>query len=126
MSSQDLLLDESLLTGESIPVGKLHRPLAEDLKPEPVDAVPGGENSPCIFAGTLVVRGTGIASVHATGIHTEMGKIGRALRTIETEQAILQKQIRPFVRNFAIIGAIAGAISVVLFGLLRGSWLEAL
>ena len=115
ISSLDLLLDESLLTGESIPVGKSPQPLAA-----------ASNNSPSIFAGTLVVRGTGIATVHATGVHTEMGKIGRALNTIDTEQAHLQKQMRPFVRNFAIVGAVAGAVTVVLFGLFRGSWLEAL
>ncbi len=126
LSSQDLLLDESLLTGESIPVGKMPQAAAAQVNDRSAAPVPGGENSPYLFAGTLVVRGSGIASVHATGIHTEMGKIGRALRTIDFEQAHLHKQMRPFVRNFAIAGAIAGVTAVVLFGMLRGSWLEAL
>ncbi len=130
VSSQDLLLDESLLTGESVPVRKLAPGLATDAsttsgKP-PGEPKPGGDDQPFIFAGTLVVRGTGQALVHATGMRSEMGKIGRALEGIETEQALLQVQIGRLVRVFAIVGALAGATAVLLFGLLRGSWLEAM
>jgi Ca2+-transporting ATPase len=126
LESLDLLVDESLLTGESVPVRKLASdpqdgpPTAE---PEPV---PGGEDLPCVFAGTLVVRGSGNARVSTTGGRTEMGKIGRALGSIETEQPHLQKQMQWLIRDFAIVGALAGGIVVLLFGLLRGSWLEAM
>jgi Ca2+-transporting ATPase len=126
ISSQDLLLDESLLTGESVPVRKLAPDAATKTSEADSDPKPGGEDLPHIFAGTLVVRGTGQAVVRATGIRSEMGKIGRALETIETEQPRLQVQIRVLVRNFAIVGALAGALTVLLYGLLRGSWLEAL
>lgn len=126
VSSQDLLLDESLLTGESIPVRKLAQQSSTKAGDQPAVPKPGGDDLPYIFAGTLVVRGTGQALVHATGIRSEMGKIGRALETIETEQPRLQYQIRGLVRIFAIIGALAGGATVLLFGLLRGSWLEAM
>ena len=121
INSHDLLLDESLLTGESVPVNKLAQAEPDSSKP----AVPGGENSAAIFAGTLVVRGTGHALVTGTGLHTEMGKIGHALGSINTEQAHLQKQLRWFVRDFAIIGFVAAVLAVLLFGFLRGSWLDA-
>ena len=126
ISSHDLLLDESLLTGESVPVRK--RAPDSSIKAEEPTAKPkpGGDDLPTIFAGTLVVRGTGEALVHATGIGSEMGKIGHALETIETEQPHLQRQIRGLIRYFALVGAIAGGLVVLLFGLLRGSWLEAM
>jgi Ca2+-transporting ATPase len=54
-----------------------------------------------------------------------MGKIGDALHGIEMEQPRLQSQIQRFVRAFAVVGVIAGSLVVLLFGLLRGSWLEA-
>src|SRR5262249_40844205 len=117
LGADDLLLDESLLTGESLPVRK--RVGGAD------EPVPGGEDLPFVFAGTLVARGTGEAEVIATGLRSEMGKIGRALQSIETEQPHLQKQMQWLVRDFAIIAGIAGGLVVLLFGLLRGSWLEA-
>ncbi|GAB2879504.1 HAD-IC family P-type ATPase [Uliginosibacterium flavum] len=126
LSSQDLLLDESLLTGESNPVRKVAQDAAAQNGDKAAVPGPGGEDLPYVFAGTLVVRGTGQALVHATGIRSEMGKIGHALQSIETEQPHLQKQISGFVRNFAIIGAVAGGLAVLLYGLLRGSWLEAM
>ncbi|MEO8444098.1 MAG: cation-translocating P-type ATPase [Gammaproteobacteria bacterium] len=128
--AHELLLDESLLTGESVPVRKLARPAGTGTgtgtgiaDPTPR---PGGDDLPFIFAGALVVRGTGLAEVRATGLRSEMGKIGHALRGIETEQPRLQQQMRAFVLGFAIVGGLAGGLTVLLFGLLRGSWLEAL
>ena len=126
LSSQDLLLDESLLTGESVAVRKLAPEDSVKTSDTPATPKPGGDDTPFLFAGSLVVRGTGQAQVKATGIRTEMGKIGHALETIETEQPRLQVQIHRLVRDFAIIGVIAGALIVVLYGLLRGSWLEAM
>ncbi len=126
ISSADLLLDESLLTGESLPVRKVASERPANIGDASAIPGPGGDDLPHVFAGTLVVRGSGHALVHATGSRSEMGKIGRALRSIETEQPHLQVQLRSLVRVFAIFGALAGGLTVVLFGLLRGSWLEAM
>jgi Ca2+-transporting ATPase len=120
----DLMLDESLLTGESVAVRK--SAAISGTNPDVSQAVPGGEDLPYVFAGTLVVRGTARALVHATGARSEMGKIGRDLRTIETEQPHLQRQMHWLIRDFAIVGAVAGGLTVLLFGLLRGSWLQAM
>jgi P-type Ca2+ transporter type 2C len=125
ISAHDLLLDESLLTGEAVPVGKSIHCTTVNKECSAGAIKPGGEDLPYIFAGTLVVRGTGHALVHATGVRSEMGKIGHALSTIETEQPHLQRQIHAFVRVFAIIGVLIGSLTVLLFGLLRGSWLDA-
>jgi len=122
--SHDLMLDESLLTGESVAVRK--SAAISGTKTDVSQTVPGGEDLPYVFAGTLVVRGTARALVHATGARSEMGKIGRDLRTIETEQPRLQRQMHWLIRDFAIVGAVAGGLTVLLFGLLRGSWLQAM
>ena len=124
LTAEDLLVDESLLTGESVSVRKSARP--RDAGAEDRREAPGGDDSPRLYAGTLIVRGTGRARVHATGARSEMGQIGHALRGIELEQAHLQRQLRWLVRDFSIVGALAGAAVVVLFGTLRGSWLNAL
>lgn len=124
--SSDLLVDESLLTGESVAVRKLALDGLAESGSQSQAPAPGGEDLPYVYAGTLVVRGSGHALVQATGVQSEMGKIGRALGSIETEQPHLQKQIRWLVRDFAIFGIVAGALVVGLFGLLRGSWLEAM
>ena len=126
LSSDDLLLDESLLTGESLPVRKIVHTAFAGIEDGRTVPGPGGDDLPHVFAGTLVVRGTGVARVHGTGIRSEMGKIGRALHSIETEQPHLQLQIRSLVLWFSVVGALAGSLIVVLYGLLRGSWLEAM
>ena len=119
IGGNDLLADESLLTGESIPVRKL--PSEREM---PWSA-PGGDDLPFVFAGTLVARGAGVARVTATGVRSEMGKIGQALTSITLEQPKLQKQLRWLVRDFAIAGFAVAGLVVVLLGILRSSWLQA-
>ncbi|TKW80170.1 MAG: cation-translocating P-type ATPase, partial [Bradyrhizobium icense] len=115
----DLLLDESLLTGESVPVRKLVNP-SSDAGPAHL----GGDDLPFVFSGTLVVRGSGIAQVTSTGVRTEIGKIGQSLRSLETETPRLQVQTRRLVTMFAIASAVVITLTVLLYGLYRGGWLE--
>ena len=81
---------------------------------------PGGEDLPFVFSGTLVVQGQGIAQVRATGIHTEMGNIGKALQTVQLEGTRLQREIGRLVRALAVVGLASASSWIVVYGLTRG------
>jgi ATPase, P-type (transporting), HAD superfamily, subfamily IC len=73
LDCSNLLINESILTGESVPVRKVQCGGLMDMHP------PGGDGLPSIYSGTLVVQGQGLAQVIATGLDTEMGRIGKRL-----------------------------------------------
>ncbi|HEY9649667.1 MAG TPA: HAD-IC family P-type ATPase, partial [Coleofasciculaceae cyanobacterium] len=119
-----LTVDESLLTGESVPVRKRAAKPGED--PEKLSATlrPGGDDLPCVYSGTLAVQGQGIAQVQATGVHTEMGKIGKALQTVDQEDTVLQKETRRIVGKLTIVAIFICVTVVVIYGLTRADWLH--
>ena len=117
----DLQIDESLLTGESVPVRKTASADVAASK----DRRPGGDDLPYVFSGSLVVRGTGTGEVIATGARSEIGKIGHSLSTLETEPPRLQAQTRRLVWVFALVGGAVSVLAVLLYGMLRGGWLDA-
>lgn len=121
LEADDLLVDESLLTGESVPVRKL----ATGLETKH-DARPGGEDSPLVFSGSLVVRGSGTAEVTATGSRSEIGRIGQSLASLDPEPPRLQTQMNRLVRVFGVVGGAVTVLAVALYGALRGHWLNAL
>ena len=119
VAANGLVVDESLLTGESVAVRK-------SIAVGPVDmARPGGENTPFAYSGTLVVHGEGLAVVRATGQRSELGRIGQALRRITPEPPRLQTETRRLVRIFATFGIGASLVVVLLYGLIHGNWLQA-
>jgi Ca2+-transporting ATPase len=121
LECQDLQTDESLLTGESVPVRKI----VDEGGEVSVDRQPGGDDQPYVYSGSLIVRGTGLGSVLATGVRSAIGKIGQTLSTLETEPPRLQSQTRRFVTVFGMVGAAVGVLVVLLYGFLRGGWLDA-
>ncbi len=117
LDCNNLMVEESLLTGESVPVHK-----AESLTTTEMGR-PGGDNSPFVYSGTLVVGGLAMARVAGTGLNTEFGKIGKSLQTIEPEETLLQKETNRIVRNLALIGLSLCLIMAVVYGLTRGDWI---
>ena len=117
--AQDLSADESLLTGEAGPVRKVVGPAIPDLRP-------GGEDQPLVYSGTLVVRGSALAEVTATGAATEIGRIGASLSALQTEVSGLQHQMHRLVSAFAIAGGLVCLAVVLLHVWLRDGWLEAI
>lgn len=108
LESNHLTIDESLLTGESVPV----------LKNE------NTENK--AYSGTLVVQGKGLAKVLHTGIKTQFGKIGTSLQAIEEDSTRLQREMKKLIRNLFIGGAIISSGVVAAFYFTRGDILKAL
>ncbi|HSQ95625.1 MAG TPA: cation-translocating P-type ATPase [Croceibacterium sp.] len=121
VEASDLQNDESLLTGESLPVGKV---VGAD---SAIDGArrPGGEGHPYVYAGSLVARGSGIARVMATGSRTEIGKIGQSLAMLDTEAPRLRAETTRIVTWCAIGGGGVALVVVALYGLLRGGWIDA-
>jgi Ca2+-transporting ATPase len=116
--SNNVMVDESLLTGESVPVRK--RAWSTGMQADH----PGGDDQPAVFSGTLVVQGQGLAEIRATGPRTEMGKIGAVLETVERGDTGLRTEITRIVRTVALAGLLVCATIVIVYGLSRHNWLE--
>jgi Ca2+-transporting ATPase len=120
LSCVNLSADESLLTGESVPVRKISGSTGHPI------AQPGGDDLPFVYSGTLIVQGAGIAEVYATGAHTAIGAIGTAIQSVEQEHTPLQRETGRLVRILAVGGLILCTFVAVLYGLTRGHWLDGL
>jgi Ca2+-transporting ATPase len=118
LSCGHLLVDESLLTGESVPVRKCD---AQGLFPEMKD--PGGDDQPFVYAGTMVVSGQGIAKIQATGVRTAMGAIGKALEAQEIRSTRLERETERLVGYLAILGLALCTMVAFLYGFTRLDWL---
>lgn len=120
VSCVSLSVDESLLTGESVPVRK-----------SPGDAIlsmarPGGDELPFVYSGTLVVQGHGIAEIKETGSRTELGRVGKALQTIEPEASHLKNETKRVVAIMGIAGLSICGLVALIYGRFSGSWLSGL
>lgn len=112
IEANGILADESLLTGESVPVEKFVE----------VNGNRNGtaiEKNSSIYMGTIVAGGRGKAIVCATGMLTEMGKIADMIQNIETEETPLQKRLDSLGR-YVVFGCLAICAVVSITGVLRG------
>ena len=112
IEAANLRIEESALTGESVP---------SDKRPEPVDAKAGIGDRRCMaYSGTLVAAGTGMGVVTATGAATEIGRISRMMAEVEGLATPLTRQMAAFgkVLSFVIIGmaAVMFLIGWLLYG----------
>ncbi|MGZ5243075.1 MAG: cation-translocating P-type ATPase [Bacteroidia bacterium] len=89
IQSNDFSVNESILTGESLPVYK-----------------DKGKEDCQVYQGTTVAGGLAIATVMAIGNETRLAKIGKSLESIETEKTPLEKQINNFVKKMVILGTV--------------------
>lgn len=114
----NLWVDESLLTGESAPVKKTE--WTENTPP----CNPGGDNLPFVFSGSMIVQGSALVVVTATGPATEIGKIGKALESVTEEPTRLKKEMGKLVARLTIIGITLCAFLVLVFTMTRGNVLN--
>lgn len=113
-----ITVDESLLTGESVPVVRDPDAAAKTLSR-------AGDPGPSLFAGTLVTAGTGVVEVVDTGVRTEVGRIGAALGSIDLARAPLHVEVGRVVRRVALAGiGLCGALVLVYLATGHG-WLAA-
>jgi len=115
LQSVNLLVDESLLTGEPVPVRK------RDWDEVEANIQPGGDDLPFVYSGSMIVQGNGIARVTNIGINTEIGKIGKALDGVKEEPTRLKKEMGSLVKKLTIIAAILCVLVFVGYSLTSGS-----
>lgn len=106
-----LMADESMLTGESVPVRRTTTAHG-----------PGGQG--LIHASTLVVGGHGLAEVTSVGPDTAVGRIGAALRTLRPPPTPMQREIRRAVAIFATLGLGTSFLMALLYVAVHGGWLQ--
>ncbi|MCX6712638.1 MAG: HAD-IC family P-type ATPase, partial [Candidatus Vogelbacteria bacterium] len=110
VSTSNLRLDESLLTGESVPVDKFENET--------------GGSSRLVYAGTLIVAGHGLARVSAIALNTEMGKIGKALESLTPEPTLIHLETNRAVKVMAGVGITLCLILVAIYGFGQGRWID--
>lgn len=89
IQSNDFMVNEAILTGESLPVEK--------------DVTPGKNE---VFQGTQVLAGLAICQTTAIGIKTRLGQIEKSLSAVKEEKSPLQIQIENFVKKMAAVGIV--------------------
>ena len=118
LNSINLLADESLLTGEPVPVRKREWQEGDNT------FIPGGDDIPVVYSGSMIVQGNGIVRVIATALKTEIGKIGKALESVKEEPTRLKKEMGTLVKHLSIIGITLCVMVIAIYTITRGDLLK--
>ena len=123
--ASSLTADESLLTGESVPVRKVDGP--EDIEIGP----PGGDDLSYCFSGSVLVSGRGVGIVKKIGGETELGKIGKALESVKEEKTPIEGETNRLVLIMGIIAAFCALGLFLFYGITKNdssdkkkSWID--
>lgn len=112
IDSSNIQMEESILTGESLPSQK-----DSEYEPEEKDTLSDRKDK--VFSGTLVTNGSGLAVVSEVGVDTEIGKISDMLATNEVPKAPLEVRMQKLGRNLGFL-AIAAAFVAIIIGYFHG------
>lgn len=117
--ARNLLANEAILTGESLPAAKREQPAARD--------APLGDRHCMLFSGTLLATGQATGIAVATGAETEIGRISALIGEVQTLETPLLRQINSFGRLFTYV-ALATAVALMAFAMLVHDypWVDAL
>ena len=118
LATAHLEVDESLLSGESLPVRK------QAGAPDGAAAGLGADDATSVHAASLVVAGQAVVEVTGTGPRTAVGRIGLSLATVEQSDTPLQRQVGLAVKIGGAAGLGLCALVAILYGLARGNWLD--
>lgn len=113
LASDSLEVDESALTGESVPTSKTREPVDE--------SVPLAERASMAYAGTVATRGSGRGVVVAVGAHTELGHIGQMMRRVGRLRTPLTRRLDRLATQITV--AVLSVSAVILgWGMLTQRW----
>lgn len=118
LNSVNLLADESLLTGEAVPVRK------REWKDGDLNFLPGGDDIPVVYSGSLIVQGNAIVEVTAVASETQIGRIGKALESVKEEPTQLKREMGTLVKRLAIIGISLCILVIAVYTMTRGDLLK--
>ena len=116
IEAYNLKVDESALTGESVPVEKTTDPINQD--------VVIGDQTNMVFSSTVVTYGRGKAIVTSTGMKNEVGKIAGMLNASEKELTPLQVKLNEIGKTIGLLCIVICVIVFILESLSGISWLE--